>query len=242
MNVDLTVDISLNLRAAVLERRLDMAFLMGPVSEFTVENVALPPFDLHWYRSAQNEETDLSVIPVISYASQTRPYRELRAELSRRIGPQVRVFTSASLSASLKMIAAGIAVGPYAMALATSWGMSYTLLELGHVWIDLLRSRCDSFGRALFDLFSMLVSSAVVITTAVKAWPVVNRSLSNGSRANTPLETPLAWVQVPWFAGWVWFALMVSLTTLAALSLVVKRRYAQSETIIGAFAEQETLQ
>ncbi|NNE52797.1 MAG: LysR family transcriptional regulator, partial [Sulfitobacter sp.] len=42
VNVDLTVDISLNLRAALLERRLDLAFLMGPVSEFTVENIALP--------------------------------------------------------------------------------------------------------------------------------------------------------------------------------------------------------
>ncbi len=55
VNVDLTVDISLNLRAALLERRLDLAFLMGPVSEFSVENIALPPFDLHWYRSTAND-------------------------------------------------------------------------------------------------------------------------------------------------------------------------------------------
>lgn len=118
VNVDLRVDISLNLRGALLEQRLDLALLMGPVSEFSVENVALPPFDLHWYRAASNPQTDLSAIPVISYASQTRPYRELMSELSRRIGPKARVFTSASLSASLKMIAAGIAVGPYPRALA----------------------------------------------------------------------------------------------------------------------------
>ncbi|MFK7835513.1 MAG: LysR family transcriptional regulator [Sulfitobacter sp.] len=118
VNVDLTVDISLNLRAALLERRLDLAFLMGPVSEFSVENVTLPPFDLHWYRSTQNPQTDFSLIPVISYSSQTRPYRELMSELTRRVGPKLRVFTSASLSASLKMIAAGIAVGPYPRALA----------------------------------------------------------------------------------------------------------------------------
>lgn len=118
VNLELTVDISLNLRAALLERRLDMAFLMGPVSEFTVENIALPPFDLHWYRAASNPQTDLSQIPVISYSSKTRPYRELMSELSRRVGPKVRVFASASLSASLKMIAAGIAVGPYPRALA----------------------------------------------------------------------------------------------------------------------------
>jgi DNA-binding transcriptional LysR family regulator len=118
VNVDLTVDISLNLRAALLERRLDLAFLMGPVSEFSVENVALPAFHLSWYRSATNPQTDLSQIPVISYSSKTRPYRELMSELSRRIGPKARVFASASLSASFKMIAAGIAVGPYPRALA----------------------------------------------------------------------------------------------------------------------------
>ncbi len=129
VSVDLTVDISLNLRAALLERRLDLAFLMGPVSEFTVENVELPPFDLHWYRSVSNSQTDLREIPVISYSSKTRPYRELMAELSRRIGPNVRVFASASLSASLKMIAAGIAVGPYPRALADDFLSSGQIVE-----------------------------------------------------------------------------------------------------------------
>jgi DNA-binding transcriptional LysR family regulator len=100
VNVDLTVDISLNLRSSLLERKLDLVFLMGPVSEFTVENVALPPFDLHWYRSTANPQTDLSKILVISYAS---------------------------LSASLKMIAAGIAVGPYPRALANDF------LEAGQI-------------------------------------------------------------------------------------------------------------
>lgn len=129
VNVDLTVDISLNLRAALLERSLDLAILMGPVSEFSVENVALPPFDLHWYRAATNTETDLSRIPVISYSTKTRPYRELMAELSRRVGPKLRVYASASLSASLKMIAAGIAVGPYPRALATDYLTSGQIVE-----------------------------------------------------------------------------------------------------------------
>ncbi|MBO9465084.1 LysR family transcriptional regulator [Tropicibacter sp. R15_0] len=118
VNVDLTVDISLNLRAAILERRLDLAFLMGPISEYSVKNLALPQFDLHWYKSKQINDVDLAEIPIISYSSKTRPYRELTSELSRRVGPKSRVFSSASLSASLKMIASGIAVGPYPRVLA----------------------------------------------------------------------------------------------------------------------------
>lgn len=129
VNVDLTVDISLNLRAALLDRRLDLAILMGPVSEFTVENVPLPPFDLHWYRAAHNPQTDLSEIPVISYSSQTRPYRELMSELTRRVGPKLRIYASASLSASLKMIAAGVGVGPYPRALANDYLASGQIVE-----------------------------------------------------------------------------------------------------------------
>ena len=118
VNVDLTVDISLNLRESILERRLDLAFLMGPISEFTVKNVDLPPFDLHWYKAAHIDEVDLADMPIISYSNKTRPYRELTSELAGRVGPKSRVFSSASLSASLKMIAAGIAVGPYPRVLA----------------------------------------------------------------------------------------------------------------------------
>lgn len=133
-------------------------------------------------------------------------------------------------------------IAGYTMALATSWGMSFTLLELGHVRIDLLRSRTGQFGRALFDLFSMVVMSGVIVFIAIKAWPVVERSLTNGSRANTPLATPLAWVQFPWFAGWVWFAAMSCLVTLAALSLILKGRAGETEPFAGAFAEQDMLQ
>lgn len=119
VNIDLTVDISGNLRNSLLQQDIDLAFLMGPVSEFTVENVDLPKFDLHWYKAKGSGPVDLQAIPVISYAAKTRPYRELMAELSRRIGPNVRIYSSASLSASLQMIAAGIAVGPYPQALAS---------------------------------------------------------------------------------------------------------------------------
>ncbi len=132
-------------------------------------------------------------------------------------------------------------IAGYAMAIGTAWGMSYALLELGHVRIDLLRARGGTMARALADVFSMIVLSATVVFVAVQAWPVVARSLENGSRANTPLETPLAWVQVPWFAGWLWFAIVSCALTLLTLSMVVRGRAAETEAAIGAFAEADAL-
>lgn len=131
-------------------------------------------------------------------------------------------------------------ISGYVMAIATSWGMGFTLLELGHVRIDILRGRAGQIGRAVFDLFAMSVLAGTVTLIAVKCLPVLSRSLANSSRANTPLETPLAWVQLPWLAGWVWFALVAWATLVAALILVLKGRFQHAEAAIGAFGEEET--
>lgn len=133
-------------------------------------------------------------------------------------------------------------ISGYVMAIVTSWGMGFALLELSHVRIDFLRSRVGSLGRALFDLFSMTVLSGTITLIALRCWPVVERSLNNGSRANTPLETPLALVQIPWFAGWVWFAIVAWLTLVAAVLLILRGEFEQSEAAIGTFGEEELLQ
>lgn len=133
-------------------------------------------------------------------------------------------------------------ISGYVMAIATSWGMAFTLLELGHVRIDLMRSRLTAGPKAMLDLFAMLVMTLVISLIAWKSWPVVANSIANSSTANTPLETPLTLVQLPWFAGWLWFAITAWLTLLAGLMLVLKGRLSDSEKAIGAFAEVETLQ
>ena len=92
-------------------------------------------------------------------------------------------------------------------------------------------------GRVLFDLASMLILAAVISLIAVKCWPVLEKSLTNASRANTPLETPLWWVQLPWLAGWVWFAVMSWLVFLAALAMVARRDWQAAEGAIGTMGE-----
>jgi len=133
-------------------------------------------------------------------------------------------------------------ISGYVMAITTSWGMAFTLLELGHVRIDLMRGRTGRIGRSVFDLFAMAMLTGTVTLIAVKCWPVLSRSLANSSRANTPLETPLALVQTPWFAGWVWFAGVAWLTLITATIMVLRGKFEQSETIIGCFGEEEQVQ
>jgi len=168
VNVDLTVDISLNLRTSILERRLDLAFLMGPVSEFSVKNVALPQFDLHWYKANQMGDVDLAETPIISFSNQTRPYRELTSALAQRVGPKSRVFSSTSLSASLKMIAAGIAVGPYPRVLATPHLEANEVIEFDPGFVPPALEFTASY---LAEPRSFLVeNSAEIARDVAKAW------------------------------------------------------------------------
>lgn len=130
-------------------------------------------------------------------------------------------------------------IAGYVMAVVSAWGMGFAMLELAHVRIDVLRSRATPIGRSLLDLTAMFALSSTITVIAIYCWPVVETSIANSSRANTPLETDLILVQIPWFTGWLWFVAMAWLTFAAALALVLQGRYAESESVIGAFAEQE---
>lgn len=132
-------------------------------------------------------------------------------------------------------------ISGYVMAISTAWGMGFALMEMGHVRIDFLRTRLNMRGRAVLDLVAMLALALTVSLIALRAWPVLSRSLANGSRANTPLETPLAWVQMPWFAGWIWFAMSAWLTFMLAVLLIVKTGASRVETVIGTEGELEGL-
>ena len=105
----------------------------------------------------------------------------------------------------------------YAMAIATSWGISYALTSLSHVRIDLLRSRCKSLGQALFDTIAILSLAASALVIAYRTWPVLAKTIKNGSTANTTLETPLWIPQSLWLAGWLWFALSAVVIAISVL-------------------------
>jgi len=126
VKIEISVDISTVLRENLLKREIDLAILLGPVSEYTVENVELPKVELAWYSAvspagSSAEPVDFSKTPVITYAKNTRPFRELKSELVKRVGPQVSLFPSSSLSACFRLVEVGLGVA----ALPRSIGQRY---------------------------------------------------------------------------------------------------------------------
>ncbi|MCY0093017.1 LysR family transcriptional regulator [Hoeflea ulvae] len=116
VEIEIDVDVSTNLRERLLDREIDLAILLGPVSEATISNIMLPGFDMAWYVAAQTGSPDgddgalIATRPVITFARNTRPYRELKRALFERVGPRVQIFSSSSLSACFRLVEAGLGV------------------------------------------------------------------------------------------------------------------------------------
>lgn len=125
----------------------------------------------------------------------------------------------------------------YAMAIVTSWGVSYGLTSLAHVRIDIARARGGKAVRAWFDAVAILSLAAVAVTVAYRAWPVLEKSISNGSTANTTLETPLWIPQSLWMAGWLWFAISAVVLTLSVCLFLAKGQYDEIEEFAGSRGE-----
>lgn len=134
IKVEITVDMTTNLRQQLLERSLDFAILMGPVSEYSIDNAILPAVELTWFRSTTKPNPDLNVTPIIFYNRNTRPYRELRGELSNRYGHDAQIFTTSSIYAGLEMVASGIGVGMFPKQLGTELIKQGRVVEFDPGW------------------------------------------------------------------------------------------------------------
>lgn len=124
LDVEMTVDVTSNLRAGLLDRSLDLAFLMGPISEPSIANRDLCRFPLAWVASPALALPDRLLYleelvrwPIITYARTTKPFAEISHKFRELDGPPVRFFSSSSLAACrrLALDAVGISTLPYAM-------------------------------------------------------------------------------------------------------------------------------
>lgn len=126
LRVEIDVDISSNLRDRLIANAIDFALLMGPVSEFSIENVVLPAFEIDWFRQTGRDwpadpKQLFQTHPVITFARGTRPFRLLREALLERYGPDASLFPSSSLSACFRLVASGLGVGALPRALANDY-------------------------------------------------------------------------------------------------------------------------
>lgn len=128
-------------------------------------------------------------------------------------------------------------ISGYVMAAVASWGLACALVERAHVRIDVLRLKLARPAQMAMDLFAMIVTNGVVLLVAWECWPVLGKTLERGSRANTPLETPLWIPQGIWFAGWAWFAISATILSLIGIALLRAARTDDFDAVLGIGSE-----
>jgi DNA-binding transcriptional LysR family regulator len=124
---EIAVDISPHLQARLLAGELDLALLLGPVTDPRARNVPLGEHAMAWVASPSlpfDEGPiglgDLANWPILSYPSGTLPHTQLAALFCRPDLPAVRIFTSSSLAAIVRMAVDGIGIGVLPEAVAAS--------------------------------------------------------------------------------------------------------------------------
>lgn len=117
ITLEINVDTSSSLAAALLDNTIDVALLLGPVTTANAISLPLCSYPISWVVPAefplgrgQVALAELAAYPIITFARQTRPYWEL-TELFRKAHHQnVRLFANSSLSSIVRMALDGIGV------------------------------------------------------------------------------------------------------------------------------------
>lgn len=109
----------------------------------------------------------------------------------------------------------------YLLAILSSWGLAHTLFERAHIRIDILYMQLPSGFKLAFDLLAIMSMCLTALAISYFGYPVLARSLSNGSLSNTALSTPLWIPHLLWISGYFWFSLASTLLLLRALVAVL---------------------
>ena len=133
-------------------------------------------------------------------------------------------------------------ISAYLFAVGTSWSLAHVLVTRGHVRIDALYGGFTPKLRAYCDIFALLVFGLFLGVLLERAWDVAFTSWSENIRSNTPLRIPLAWAQLPWFAGLALFGLALALAMLRSLMAIARGDYAAVGAIAGASTQDEEIE
>lgn len=117
VTIDVTVDLSVGLRAALLAGEIDVAFLLGPLGVPGMTDVKLCDYELAWAANpglgmgqARVGLAELARFPVITYPRATPVHQQVAALFNRPGLPTPRIFSSTALSSVIRMAVDGIGV------------------------------------------------------------------------------------------------------------------------------------
>ncbi len=167
IDMDLTVDLSVNLSRALFERRIDLALQSAPFDRQMSGNDDLGPLPMLWVGSPKLGLSDkvlslhdLAQHPVLTHARGTIPYNQMQDHFAGFSDVSVRHVSSSNLAACHQMTRDGLGVACLPEAMVRDNLANGTLDTLRYLWVpDALRfyarydaDTCPSFVGAAAEL------------------------------------------------------------------------------------------
>ena len=133
-------------------------------------------------------------------------------------------------------------ISSYALAFTSVWAFAYALIHKGHIRIDLLYGRFKNGARRFLDLLSLDLMALFVIPVTYYSFQVFLTSYQRGSRANTPLQTPLWIPQLLWLSGLVFFCLVIVILAGVTVFRLVSGNAKAAAALTGCSELQEEIE
>ena len=121
----------------------------------------------------------------------------------------------------------------YAFGIATTLGFAYALFQRAHIRVDALYNLFPGWLKTVSDLTGIALLGGFAGVVSLMAWGLVADTLEFNSHSITPMRTPLAYPQIPWLIGWIYFVVCCFLVLLAAFIALVKRDFAEVDRLVG---------
>ncbi len=115
-------------------------------------------------------------------------------------------------------------IGGYVLALTAAIGFASALLHSMHTRIDIALTRFPRPVQAILNMIAAALLAGFAIFMLLRGWDALQESLEFGSRASTPLQTPLWIPQSLWVTGIGLFAAIATAMAIHSVILLLRGR------------------
>src|SRR5690554_149605 len=127
----------------------------------------------------------------------------------------------------------------YALAISTSWGLSFSLLRRANIRIDALYSRLPQRWTVWLDLLGLIAMGIFMAFVTWFATQMLISSATMNATASTQLQTPLIIPQGLWVAGFMLFMFVLVVLILRVVGLLVRGDTAGVRLVAGIRSVEE---
>ena len=143
LKIELTVDMSVNLKPALHARTLDMAFQNGPFLQQMSGSKKLGRYPYVWVgapalKITRARKPDINAMlaqPILSHGRETDQYQQIEAHFNQSAGKHPNIVVSSNISPCIHMAIQGMGISALPAAMARSYIADGSLKQIKYPWV-----------------------------------------------------------------------------------------------------------